>query len=218
MIKMRDLLAEILNEDTGEAGKDFEKKFIEALKLTGLEFDVNRGSGALWDIRPKGDGWSRILTNQDVNIKVARTKWMFGSSELGKLLPWDDIETNFDLEKSKKIIRVLLRKKGVQDNIFLKPKDDSIQDQIISSVNDKDINSLNKLLIRNNFYAEKLGTDYDIRILTKDNYITSIVIDKGGTPFIRAERPRQVGGSSGFVAFKAASPKLGVVTRKVKAV
>lgn len=216
MISLRKIWNQIILEDTGEAGKSFEKKFIQAFELVGLDFEVNRASGALWDIRPKGDGWSRMLSNQDVNIKVARTLWMFGTSELGNILPWDNIQDNFDLEKSKKIIRDILKKKGVSSNVFLKPKDDSVQEAIIQAVDNEDVQALNKLLVKSNFYAEKLGNDYDIRILTKDNYITSIVIMKGGKPFIRSERPRKVGGSSGFVAFKAADASMGSSSKPVK--
>lgn len=215
MNKLIKILNEILQEDTGATGKDFEKKFIQALELVGLDFEVNRSTGALWDIHPKGPGWNRLLTDEDVNIKIARTKWMFGFSEMSRMLPWDDIDNSFNPDLYKDKIRMFLKKKGVQDNFFLKPKDDAVQAAIIQAVDNQDVNALNKLLISSNFYAEKLGSNYDIRILTKDHYITSIILDKEGRPFIRSERPRNVSGSN-FVGFKALSPKLGTATRRLK--
>ena len=71
-------------------------------------------------------------------------------------------------------------------------------------------------MIKSNFYAEKLGNDYEIVIKTKENYITSITLVRNGKPFARSERPRSLGGSQGFVAFKAPSDKLGDVPRKLK--
>lgn len=216
MIKLKDILFDLLLEDTGSSGKEFEKKFIQALQMVGLDFDVNRGSGALWDIRPKGDGWNRLIDERDVNIKVARTRWMFGSSELSNLLPWDDrIDVN-NLEPYKDKIRKLFKKKGVQDNYFLKPKDDSIQDSITRSVDNKDVDSINKLLVRPNFFIEKLGNDYDIRINNREDYMTSIIIIKDGKVFMRSERPRSLGGSQGFVAFKTPTEKLSNKVRPIK--
>ena len=62
-----------------------------------------------------------------------------------------------------------------------------------------------------------LALDYEIVIKTKENYITSITLVRNGKPFARSERPRSLGGSQGFVAFKAPSDKLGDVPRKLKA-
>lgn len=215
MIKLIDIVRRILSEDTGASGKEFEAKFIEALELVGLEFDVNRSSGALWDIRPTGEGWNRLISEKDVNIKVARTKWMFGSAELSNMIPWDDASSIQNVELYKKRIRRLLKSKGVQDTLFLKPKSDAVQNKIMQAVAVKDVDTLNQILVRDNFLIEKLGNNYDIRILAKGNRITSIVFDKGGKVFMRSERPRQVGGSSGFVAFKSATPQISDKPRPV---
>lgn len=198
VIRLLDILNEVI--DTGSIGKDFEKKFTEALRLVGLEFEENASTGEVWDIRPSGDGWVRLLDNNDINIKVANTKWMFGSSKFSSMLPWDDIDQD-DIEKGMRLIRRFINKKKINDVLYLKPKSIKIQNSIIAAVDNKNIEELEKILVNTNFYAEKLGRDYDVRILTKDNRVTSIVIDKNGKPFMRSERPRNINGTV-FVGFK----------------
>lgn len=215
MIKMIDLLNKLF-EDTGSSGKEFEKKFIQALQMVGLDFDINKNSGALWDIHPKGDNWNRLIDEKDVNIKVARTKWMFGSSELSTIIPWDEPVNLDNMKFYTDEIKKFFKKKGVQNNYFLKPKDDSIQNSIIRAVDNNDVEMIEKLLVRPNFFIERLGNSYDIRINNKDNYITSIIIIKDGKVFARSERPRSLGGSKGFVAFKTPTEKLSNKSRPVK--
>ena len=91
MIKLMDLL-----EDTGQTGKAFEKTFNKALELVNMKFSTNAPTGALWDIKPSGTNWISVLKNKDVNIKVARTKWMWGTSKLSKVLPWADIGDDWE--------------------------------------------------------------------------------------------------------------------------
>lgn len=215
-MKLLEIFYRIL-EDTGATGKEFEAKFIEALQLVGLDYEENRASGALWDIQPKGEGWNKLIADKDVNIKVARTKWMFGSAELANIIPWDDASQMTNPDLYKKRIKRLLRSKGVQDTWFLKPKSDAVQSKIVQAVDNQDVETLKTLMVRNNFLMQRLGRNYDIRILKKrgENYITSIVFDKGGKVFMRSERPRQVGGSQSFIAFKAASPQISDKPRPV---
>lgn len=205
-----------LSEDTGASGKEFEQFFIQALHMSDLEFEINRSSGSLWDIHPTEGDWTRILDDRDVNVKVARTKWLFGSALFGTILPWNDIGEDWDEIKYGKRVKRAINKLGVSDVLFLKPKDETIQNKIIAAVQKKDVNTLNTILTKNNFIAEKLGNNYDVRILTRNNYITSIVLIKSGKVFARAERPRQVGGSATFVGFKADNPQMSKIVRKVK--
>lgn len=211
MIKLLD----ILFEDTGATGKQFEKIFKNSLMLVGLGFESNRGSGALWDIRPTTGDWTKLLNNAYVNIKISRTKWMWGSAELGRILPWDDKDENWNEDKYKNKVKRIINK-AVKDIIFLKPASNDIESSIIKFTAEKNVEELNKLFTKANFYAEKLGSSYDIRILSRGNRITSIVIDKGGKPFMRSERPRKMGGSANFVAFRSDTAKIGNTARKVK--
>ena len=207
--------APIDSEDWGSAGRKFEDNFAAACKLVGLKFQKNSKTGRAWDLHPTGDGWERIVTDKDVNIKVAGTKWMFGSSELTKILPWDNKPEDFDAEKAAKRVKRIINKIGIADVVFLKPKSKDIQQKITDGVNNKDTEALEKLLVKKNFNAEKLGRGYSVRVLVSKERVTSIAIDKGGKVFMRSEKPRKIGNSI-TVAFRTPTAKLGKINRKVK--
>ena len=54
---------------------------------------------------------------------------------------------------------------------------------------------------KKNFYIEKLGSGWDVRVLTRDNRVSSIAIDSGGKVFMRSEKPRKLGGTQ-MVTFR----------------
>ena len=201
--------------DTGKKGKEFENKFVEALKMVGLDFEINHYAGKMWDILPKGDGWLKLVSDKEVNIKVAGTKWMFASTELYKMLPWETLPDNFDKDKAAAKVRRFLNKKGLAQTVYLKPKDKNIQTEIIKAVDNKDVETLDTLLVKKNFYIEKLGKGFTVRILTNSERVTSIAIDKGGKVFMRSEKPRKMKGST-VVTFRTPTAKLGKVERKLK--
>lgn len=207
--------APIDSEDWGMAGKKFEDMFATACRMVGLKFQKNTKTGRAWDFHPTGDGWERIISDKDVNIKVAGTKWMFGSVELTKILPWENKPEDFDAEKAAKKVKRIINKIGIADVVFLKPKGKDIQQKISNSVNNKDIETLEKLLVKKNFNAERLGRGYSVRVLTSKDRVTSIAVDKGGKVFMRSEKPRKVGGSM-MVAFRTPTAKLSKIDRKVK--
>jgi len=200
--------------DVGRKGRKFEHDFIEALRLVGLAFETNRTGGAAWDIHPKGPGWQKIVDNKDVNIKLTQARWLFGSSELGKSIPWDDFSPE-DEEKVVRVVRKVLNQWSVPKVVFLKPKDQEVQSALQSAVRKKDCEALSGLLVRKNFNAVSLG-HYSIRILSKGSRINSIVLEKGGKVFARTERPRKVGHSLHFVAFRAPTPKISKINRRLK--
>ena len=167
----------------------------------------------MWDIKTIGTGWQRIITDKQVNIKVAGTKWMFGTSELYKLLPWDKLPDNFNADKAAAKVKRLLNKKGLSQIVYLKPKDKSIQTNIISAVDQKDVDKLEKLLVKKNFYIEKLGKSYKVRVLANKERVTSVAIDKGGKVFMRSEKPRSMQGTM-MVTFRTPTVKLGKAVQK----
>lgn len=203
--------------DFGKLGRKFENIFSRACEIVGLKFKRNSFTGRIWDIHPIGKGWEKILSNEDVNIKTGGTKWMFSSSELYKMLPWDKKPKDFNEKKATTKVKRMLNKLGVADTIFLKPINGNIQSQITNAVRNEDKEKLDKLMTKENFYAEKLGNDYKIRILTNKKRVTSIAIDKGGHVFMRSERPRPLGsGHTMTVTFRTPSKKLGKEKRRVK--
>jgi len=201
--------------DTGKKGKEFETKLIKALEMVGLDFEVNHYAGKMWDILPKGDGWLRLVSDKEVNIKVAGTKWMFASTELYKMLPWEKLPDKWDVDKATKKVRNFLNKKGIAQTVYLKPKDKTIQMAIIDAVDKKDKEKLDTLMVKKNFYIEKLGQGYGVRILTNGERVTSIAIDKDGKVFMRSEKPRKMKGST-VVTFRTPTAKLGKIERKLK--
>lgn len=206
---------EINFPDSGAKGKVFEKIFTRALEIAGLDHEKNTQTGRVWDIKPKGSGWDNFLSNKNINIKTASAVWMFGSKELGNILPWDGFK-EFDENKAASKVKRFLNKLGINQVIYLKPKDQEIQKKLISAVKNKDKDELNNILINKNFFAETLGKNYSVRVLTKDDRVSSIAIDKGGKVFMRSERPRKIGGSSDVVTFRTPSTKIGRNFKRIK--
>ena len=218
-MKFRDFLGEAVDiVDTGKKGKEFENTFVEALKMVGLKFEVNRYAGRMWDIKPIGDGWLRLVSDKEVNIKVSGTKWMFGTSELYKMLPWEKLPDDFNKEKAEAKVKRFLNKKGLAQIVYLKPKDKIIQQKIMDAVksardDDRFIGDIKNLLVKKNFYIEKLGKSYKVRVLANKERVTSVAIDKGGKVFMRSEKPRSMQGTM-MVTFRTPTTKLGKAVQK----
>lgn len=191
-------------DDWGSVGKKFEAKMVRALKVAGLDFEENRYAGSGWDIKPKGKGWTSKLSGKEVNIKQAKTKWMFGSSELYKMLPWDGFKGKFNAEKAAEKVKQFLKKKGIDKIVYLKPNSPDIQTKIKNiadiSVENKKEKEAKDVLSKKNFYIEKLSGAWSVRVLTRDEgknggRVSSIAIDSGGKVFMRSEKPRTLGGT-----------------------
>jgi len=196
-------------EDWGKNGKKFETKMVKAIDAAGLDVETNRYAGRGWDIKPKGKDWTAKLSGKDVNIKQAKTKWMFGSTELAKMLPWDGFKGEFDVEAAEKKVKKFIQKMGLHKVVYLKPNTPEIQAKINDIANDdKETkakeNKAKEVLSKKNFYIEKLAPGWSVRVLTRDNRVSSIAIDSGGKVFMRSEKPRMMGGSM-TVAFRTPS-------------
>ncbi len=141
---------------------------------------------------------------------------MFGSTYLAQILSWgEELPEDFDIEKHQQKVTRFINKIGIPSTVFLKPKNSEIEQQIIDAVKEEDVEKLNKIFVKKNFKAEKLTKQYDVRILTRDNKISSIAIDKAGKVFMRSEKPRKTGGSV-LVAFRAPSAKLSKTDKSVR--
>ena len=190
-------------EDFGATGRKFESAFIKALKMLQVEHEENRYAGAGWDIKSLGPDWVKLLLDKEINIKIFSAKWMFGSTDLATMLPWDKPDEKFDKDKMEMRVKRYLNKKGIADTVFLKPKTADIQSGILKAVKSKDVEALKELMVKSNFQFEKLGRTYNVRILQKaDGTVSSIAVDKAGKVFMRGEKPRKMGGSM-LVAFKS---------------
>jgi hypothetical protein len=193
--------------DTGKKGKEFERKFMQALKMMKLDFDENHYAGRMWDFKPKGKGWEKIISDKPVNVKVAGTKWMFGTSALYKMLPWEKLPEDFDADKAAAKVKRFLNKKGLKDIVYMKPLDKDIEKRIKKAVDNKDIEGLKKIFIKKNFQVAKLGTTYKVRVLKNKERVTSVAIDHGGKVFMRSEKPRNMKGTM-MVNFRTPKPQL----------
>jgi hypothetical protein len=207
LLEVKDIEGSAL--DSGGKGKKFERVLIRAFDLVGLGYDENRATGALWDVKTKGEGWKKLVSNKEVNIKIAGTRWMFGGAEFGRALPWDEIENveAFDTDKAAAKVRKILLKRGVHKTVFLGPKTKDVEQDITKAVTTKDVEKLNTLLVKSNFKANHLGKGFTVRVSTKGNKIGSIAIEKAGKVWARSERPRQISGSM-QVAFRSSSAGL----------
>lgn len=56
----------LIEKDFGERGKVFDDIFVKACELVGLYLERNRYAGRIWDIKTKGDKWTRFFTNKEV--------------------------------------------------------------------------------------------------------------------------------------------------------
>ena len=192
-------------DDWGKVGKEFERKLIQTLELLGLKFDVNRYAGSTWDIKPKGSGWNK-LSGKKVNIKKSRTKWMFGSKQIYNMLPWDGFKGKFNEKKAAEKVKKFLIDKDIDKVLILKPISPEIQYKIMDLPDIKNANTRKKkakeILSKNNWYIEGLGKDWNVRVLTKENRVSSVAIDSGGKVFMRSEKPREIGGTNNVVTFR----------------
>jgi hypothetical protein len=215
LLERLETLGEIADtDDQGFGGKSFEKTFVKALRLAGLKFDANVESGPGWDIHTIGSEWLKLISDKDVNIKVAGTKWMVSSSEIAKVVPWDSLPTDYDRKAMEAKVRQIINSKGLPQIYFLKPKSEEIQGKIVDATNAKDVDHIKKLLVKKNFRYEKLGRNFDVKILDNGERVTSVVIMKGNKAFMRSERPRTTGRSA-TVAFRSRTP---VISKKERAV
>jgi hypothetical protein len=193
--------------DTGAKGKAFERIFVKALSLVGLEFDEQNYAGKVFDIKSKGNGWKKLFNNKNINIKVYGAKWMFSSSEMTSMLPWDTkkLPTDFNADKAASKVKRLFNKMGVDKVVFLKAKDKGIQTEIIKATAAEDVTRLKKLFQGTNFYSDQL-TDYSVRVLHDTERVTSVAADKGGKVFLRSEKPRNIGAGKGTVTVTFRTP------------
>lgn len=203
-------------EDWGARGKKWEKTFMKACDLAGLKYQKNQVTGRLWDFHPVGKKWEKLLSDKDVNIKVYGTKWMFASSELYKELPWKELPEDFNEMKAVMKVKRILNKIGFNRVVFLKPKNKDVQSKIVQAVRNDDTFECERLLVKKNFLAKKIG-NYSVRILTNQERVTSIVIDIGGKVFMRSEKPRPMGsGKTMMVTFRTPTPKISDKEQNVK--
>lgn len=187
--------------DSGGVGKKFEDILLFAFGLIGLKFEKNSKGGKGWDFKPIGDQWLKIINNKNINVKIANTKWLFGSAVFGKIIDWDNFGDD-DLERAKKEVKKAFSKNGINRILFLRPKTSDIQSDIISATKKNDVIKLKELLQKKNFSIKKLGNSYEVKISVTNKKVSSIVILKDGKVFMRSERPRKVGGSKNFVGFR----------------
>ena len=197
--------------DLGAKGKAFERIFIKALGLVGLDFTEQNYAGKVFDIETKGSGWKKLFANKKINIKVHGAKWIASSVEITKMLPWDTkkLPADFDENKAAAKVKRFFNKNGWNQVIFLKPKNKAIQAEIISAAATEDIPRLKKVFKDNNFYSDQL-TNYSVRVLHDTERVTSVTADQAGKVFMRSEKPRILGAGAGSLttAFRTPSTKL----------
>ena len=82
--------SKIKEEGSGAEGKTYELSFFTAARILGLDYKRVTNS-EMWDFRPVGPGWERLITSVDINLKVAASENLFNASGLAKLFPWSEL-------------------------------------------------------------------------------------------------------------------------------
>lgn len=167
-------------------GNTLEAKFLDCCDLLGLPYESNephertdkekergdkRRLGAVWDFRPVGPGWHNLIDEEECNIKILHTTWMFGSSRCtvsvrNAVMNYQNgVYGERGSESAKKRAASALRRMliadltydGLHKTVFFKPKSKKIHNAIIKAANNMDIKAAYELLHTQNFYAKKMG-------------------------------------------------------------
>jgi hypothetical protein len=160
------------SKSQGAFGREFDKKFKVALDLLGFSYDVPGASAGggdwsepVWDIKPVGAGWHRLISDRTTNLKIATTRSLWTSVPLydaiRNLVAAADHEQITRDEAERRMLRVVkshLRQSGALETAFLKVKTNDIAKKIIRAVDRKDKAALRNLLVRDNFASKRIGS------------------------------------------------------------
>jgi hypothetical protein len=194
-------LEEKAGVDSGAKGKAFEAWMLKAFDLLGMQYRKNAEAGPLWDLSPVGPGWSRLVRNQRVNLKVSRTKWAFSDRQLVDMLPWatGSMGPEHDLIAAAEQVRDYLNARGLDNVVWLRPKDQGTEDALLKAVRSKDVAALDTLMRGPNFRSTTFK-GYTVRVTRhrKDpTRIGSVALQIGGRVAVRSELPRNWGSATG---------------------
>ena len=186
------------SSDTGTRGRRFERALFKAFDLLGMTYQTNTEvGGPLWDVRPTGSGWKRVLKDRNTNIKISGTKWAFSDSALASMLPWepgsmDPASGPEELRALEDRVKAHLDGRGLAQILWLRPTDQTIEAEIEQAAASRDVAKLDRLLRGNNF----LSTDfrgYKVRVTRHSqdkSRVGSVALILGGKVAIRSEAPR----------------------------
>jgi 8-oxo-dGTP pyrophosphatase MutT (NUDIX family)/GNAT superfamily N-acetyltransferase len=157
--------------DTGGRGKAFEEAFLKALDLLGLQYENSAGgqSAMGYDLRPVGLGWHKLIRDRKTNVKVHSTRWLFSDRSVyqemiaASVLVREKVLTPEQADKRvERAVRQVFSQKGMPDIAFFKPKDATVQRDIVAASQSKDTEKLKKLLTARNFSTRRLGRGYEV--------------------------------------------------------
>ncbi len=209
-----------LNEvvDVGETGKNFERILLSCFDLLDMNYIKNKGKGRFFDIMPIGDNWIDLLVNKSINIKVSKGKWLFGSSEMGNFIPWNNTINKKEKEKLERKIRKFIKTNKINEIYFLRPKNTEIEKKITAAKKEKNLKKLNDLFENKNFHFDKLGNKFKVEITIRENgKIGYISIKKNDNLFMHSEFPRKMGGTKKYVGFRTTPSSIKKLkNRKIK--
>ena len=199
----------------GQHGLAFEEAFLKAADMLNLQYEHSVGRKMI-DLRTKGNGWARIIGGRDVNIKVFRTRWLFQSRRLAKILPWTPAQWDLAVAKhgdaeavldyvSDRVKRSLVRRK-LMTIMWTRPKTTQVEHDLIAAVQDEDVEAVKKLMVRKNFESFKFA-DFNVRARESRGSLGSVALLRNGRVIARTEyRARQ--GRAPYVVFKTeAAPR-----------
>lgn len=177
---------------SGKQGIIFEQAFKRACSLIKLDFSVDTVSvNCMWDIEPISENWNKLLQNKKVNIKQYGTRWLFSLSanKLDKVL-WGKEATEKERLVFLNIVKTVIKKR-LNNIIWLSPKTEDVQKQIITNQNKKNKKALVEIFSNDNYEmvtSDNINIDFQ-KVKEGQPFIpNSIVLKKGGKVIARGER------------------------------
>jgi len=227
------------SKSSGSEGRVYDEAFTKALRILGLSFEENRKkppeddddtgewSGPVYDFKPTGTGWDRLIAGYAVNNKVhpARHAWTAGGAQL-----YRDIAGFVGAVKNgrwtqataeKKIfaaVKTLLRVTRAHQTVWLKPKSLKIQKAIIRATQANggrgNKGKLRELMVKANFHSKRLGDNPKMSMTMNWGRADAVELEaKGWTPKEAWKSANSWQGSFNFRLDGGTSGRLGITAR-----
>lgn len=197
MARAQVILQGLWEASFGDRGTEVEKAFVVASNKVGLTAVTSPHSGKMWDFQAQSGPWNRYFFGKPVNIKNHKGKFLFWSTEVANMLPWDpgNLPPDYDTDKAEREVYQYIQRSRLPEVVFLKPATVEVEDRIIKLADiGADISQVAELFKnKRNWLAHMLGPRFGIHINLneKKRRVSSVVIvQPNGRVFGMSEKPR----------------------------
>lgn len=151
----------VLENDSGSAGKVFEKALFTIFALAGLAFAPNGAmgkAGSGWDFEAKGGKWwPAFPKDKPVNIKKHGTAWMFSDSALYKIIRECNTAGASRKVLEKRLRSHIDRKMGFAHVYYLTPASKAVETEVLTAARKLDKAAAVRIMRERNWSWKKLG-------------------------------------------------------------